>query len=84
MTTKEQNILEKVKGMSRIELASMYLEYKARFQMEKREAEWLNQLASDLRYDDEESITSEEMYNDYSYFKRMTKETYRKVFGIDL
>lgn len=84
MTTKEQNILERVEGMSRIELASMYLEYKARFQMEKREAEWLNQLAYDLKYDDEESIISEEMYNDYSYFKRMTKETYRKVFGIDL
>ena len=84
MEKKEQNILEKVKGMSRVELASMYLEYKARFQMEKREAEWLNQLVSDLRYDDEESIMSEEMYNDYSYFKSMTKETYRKVFGIDL
>ena len=78
----EKQILKSFEGRDLFSICFGFITYEARYEIEHREAIWLNSLADDLRDSQEVSEETEELYEEYKEYKEKKKKELKDKYDI--
>ena len=78
----KKEILKAFEGRERFGLCLTILSLDARYEIEHREAIWLNSLANDMRDYQEVSEETEELYQEYKEYKEKNKKELKDKYDI--